>query len=76
MFIPAGFFVAFLLPGLDYRLGWSRTFLGALPLWLLLLSRTLVLVGLLMVVWVMKVNSFASRTIQVEVGQRVISTGP
>jgi len=26
--------------------------------------------------WVMKVNSFASRTIQVEAGQRLISRGP
>jgi protein-S-isoprenylcysteine O-methyltransferase Ste14 len=67
---------AFLLPGLDYRLGWSRTSLGAVPLWLMLLSQALVLGGLLLEVWVMKVNSFASRTIQVEAGQRVISTGP
>src|SRR5208283_5466175 len=70
------FFAAFLLPGLDYRLGWSRTFLGGVPLWLLLLSQVLVLGGFLFVVWVMKVNSFAARTIQVEAGQRVISTGP
>lgn len=26
------FFAAFLLPGLDYRFGWSRTSLGAVPL--------------------------------------------
>ena len=67
------FFAAFLLPGLDYRWGWSRTSLGAAPLWLTLLSQALVLSGFLLVVWVMKVNSFASRTIQVEVGQRVVS---
>jgi len=70
------FFAAFLLPGLDHRLHWSRTYLSAVPLWLMVLSQALVLGGLLLVVWVMKVNSFASRTIQVEVGQRVISTGP
>ena len=29
-----------------------------------------------MTIWVMTVNSFASRTIQVEPGQQVISTGP
>ena len=69
-------FTAFLLPGLDYRWGWSRTALGAVPLWLTLLSQALVLGGLLLVVWVMKVNSFASRTIQVEAGQKVISIGP
>ncbi len=33
------FLVAFLLPGLDYRFGWSRTFLGGVPLWLELLSQ-------------------------------------
>jgi protein-S-isoprenylcysteine O-methyltransferase Ste14 len=70
------FLAAFLLPGLDYRWGWSRTFLGAVPVWLILLSQVLVLGGFLLVFWVMKVNSFTSRTIQVEAGQKVISTGP
>jgi protein-S-isoprenylcysteine O-methyltransferase Ste14 len=70
------FFAAFLLPGLDYRFGWSRTFLRPMPLWLMLLSQALVLGGLFFVVWAMKTNSFASRTIQVETGQEVISTGP
>src|SRR5208337_1298206 len=70
------FLAAFLLPGLDYRWGWSRTFFGGVPLWLILVSEVLVLGGFLLVFWVMKVNSFASRTIQVEAGQKVISTGP
>jgi len=70
------FFAAFLLPGLDYRFGWSRSFLGAAPLWLTLLAQVLILGGLLFVFWVLKVNSFAARTIQVEAGQRVISSGP
>ncbi|MFI5097263.1 MAG: methyltransferase family protein [Candidatus Acidiferrales bacterium] len=70
------FLVVFLLPGLDYRRGWSRTFLGGVPLWLILLSLALILGGILLVIWVMKVNSFALRTIQVEAGQKVISTGP
>jgi protein-S-isoprenylcysteine O-methyltransferase Ste14 len=70
------FFTAILLPGLDYRIGWSRTFLGAVPLWLSLLSQALVFSGLILMFRVMQVNSFASRTIQVEVGQPVISKGP
>lgn len=65
-----------MLPGLDYRFGWSRTSLGPVPLWLMLLSQVLVLGCFLLVFWVMRVNSFASRTIQVEAGQKVISTGP
>ena len=64
------FLVAFLLPGLDYRFGWSRTLLGGVPLWLEALSQALVLGALLFVMWVMKTNSFAARTIQVEAGQR------
>ena len=70
------FFPCFLLPGLDYRFGWSRTFLRPVPLWFTLLSQALVLGGFPLVFWVMKVNSFASRTIQVEAGQKVISSGP
>jgi protein-S-isoprenylcysteine O-methyltransferase Ste14 len=70
------FFVVYLLPGLDRRMGWSRVWAGPVPPWLSLLSDALVLLGLLFVVWVMRVNSFASRTIQVEAGQKVISRGP
>lgn len=70
------FFAAFLIPGLDYRWGWSRNFLGGMPMWVVLLSQALVLSGILLAFWVLKVNSFASRTIQVEPGQRVISAGP
>lgn len=69
-------FAIFLLPGFDYRLGWSRTLLGAVPLWLSLISDALILAGLFVVFWVGKVNSFASRTVEVEPGQRVISSGP
>ncbi len=65
------FFGSLLIPGLDYRFGWSRV-----PLWLTILSQVFVSAGYLITLWVMKENSFASRTVQVEEGQRVISTGP
>lgn len=71
-----GFFAIFLLPGFDRRLGWSRRLVGAVPPWLSLVSIALILGGLVLLFWVMKVNSFASRTIQVEAGQTVISSGP
>jgi len=61
----------FLLPGLDHRFGWSH-----LPLWLTILSQTVVFGSWVMMYWVMKVNSFAASTIEVEPGQCVISTGP
>lgn len=70
------FAVAFLIPGFDWRYGWSNTYFGAVPLWLTLLSEALVLGGYFFVVWVLTVNSYASRTIRVEASQRVVSTGP
>jgi len=70
------FFAVFLLPGLDYRFGWSRKLVGEVPLWLTVLSDVLVVSGWLFVFWVLKVNTFASRTIRVEAGQKVISSGP
>ena len=66
----------FVLASLDYRYGWSRHYFGAQPLWLKVLSPALVLGGLMLMLWVFTVNSFASRTIQVEASQRVISAGP
>src|SRR5215470_3824513 len=75
-FLRPLFVAVLVLPGLDYRFGWSRAYLGGVPLWLTLLSDALVIASFLWVVWVMKVNSFASRTIQVEQGQTVVSTGP
>ncbi len=64
-------FASLLIPGLDYRFGWSRV-----PLWLTILSQVFFFAGYLITLWVMKENSFASRTVQVEEGQKVISTGP
>jgi protein-S-isoprenylcysteine O-methyltransferase Ste14 len=69
-------FPAFLLPGLDYRFGWSRAFPGPVPLWLTLFSLAVFPGCYLWFFWVVKVNRYASRTIQVEAGQTVIATGP
>jgi protein-S-isoprenylcysteine O-methyltransferase Ste14 len=63
--------VVYLLPGLDHRFGWSHS-----PLWLTILSQAIVFGSYLMTFWVMKVNRFAAATIQVEPGQKVISSGP
>src|SRR5271167_573198 len=60
------FVAAFLIPGLDHRLGWSRALLGDVPLWLSLVAEVLVAGSLLMVFWVFRVNNFAGRTIEVE----------
>jgi protein-S-isoprenylcysteine O-methyltransferase Ste14 len=63
--------VAFVLPGLDHRFGWSHQ-----PLWITIFSQAVVFGGFAMTLWVVKVNRFAARTIQVEPGQEVISSGP
>lgn len=73
---PLMFPACFVLSGLDYRFGWSRAVLWPVPVWLTLLSDAWVLGGVLLIVWVMRVNSFAARTIQVEAGQPVVSSGP
>jgi protein-S-isoprenylcysteine O-methyltransferase Ste14 len=70
------FFLVLLLPCLDYRFGWTRAHLRAVPLWLELLAQALFLGGYLLVVWTLNVNRFAARTIRVEPGQQVISAGP
>jgi protein-S-isoprenylcysteine O-methyltransferase Ste14 len=70
------YLVAFLLPGFDYRWGWSRTLMGDVPLWLTVFSLAMVLSSLLLIFWVLYVNRFASRIVEVEAGQTVISHGP
>jgi protein-S-isoprenylcysteine O-methyltransferase Ste14 len=65
------FLATFLIPGFDFRFGWSQ-----MPLWLIILSQALVLAGYSIVAWVFKVNSYASRIVQVETGQKVVTTGP
>jgi protein-S-isoprenylcysteine O-methyltransferase Ste14 len=63
--------LVFLIPGLDQRFGWS-----SVPWLLVVISDFLVLSGYLMFFLVMKENSYASRIIEVQERQTVISTGP
>jgi len=63
--------LTFLIPGFDHRFGWS-----SVPTWLVALSDALVLAGYLIFFLTVRENSFAARTIRVEEGQRVITTGP
>ena len=67
---------AFALAGLDFRFGWSREWLGGVPMWLVAAGQVMAVAGYWLVFWVMKTNSFASTTIQVETGQRVVRSGP
>jgi len=64
------FISIFVIPGLDYRLGWS-----SVPAWAIILADILVLAGYFTIVRVFKENSYASRIIEVNAGQKVIDTG-
>lgn len=70
------FLIGFVLPGFDFRFGWSRGLVGELPAWLSALADAAILSGILCIAWVLEVNSYAGRTIRVESAQTVISTGP
>jgi len=65
------FAIGFLLPGLDRRFGWSNV-----PFGLVLAADAIVLLGYALVFLVFKENSYAGRTIRVEKGQKIVTTGP
>jgi len=67
----AVFIVAYLIPGLDYRFGWSNV-----PVWLELFSLLMVLLGYLLIFAVFRENTYTSRVVEVAAGQTVIDTGP
>jgi protein-S-isoprenylcysteine O-methyltransferase Ste14 len=65
------FLATFLIPGFDFRFHWSQV-----PVAVIILADILVLAGYLIVALVFKANTYASRIIEVEKGQKVITTGP
>jgi protein-S-isoprenylcysteine O-methyltransferase Ste14 len=65
------FLIAFLVPGFDYRFGWSLV-----PPEISLAADVFVFLGYLLIFLVFRENSYAGRTVQVDKGQKVISTGP
>ncbi len=62
--------VAFILSAFDFRYGWSRV-----PMWLSILAAALFLVGYTLYVEVLRENAYLARTVEVQEGQKVISTG-
>ena len=66
------FFVSlFVVPGLDFRFGWSNV-----PPVVSLISDGLVALGFYFVFLVFRENSYTRATIEVSSGQKVITTGP
>ena len=69
---PAGlvFMAGFVLAGLDFRFGWSDV-----PLPVVIAASVIFLIGYGLYAEVMRENAYLSRTVKVEEGQTVISTG-
>lgn len=65
------FLIAFTIPGLDRRFGWSE-----LPVEMVIAADILVFLGYALIFLVFRENSYAGRTVQVEKGQKVVSSGP
>ena len=59
------------LPALDHRFGWSPV-----ATVVSIIDDALIVLSFVLFFWVMKSNSYAASTIQVEEGQPVVSTGP
>ena len=64
------FLVGFILAGLDFRFGWSK-----LPGWVNVLGAALFLASYVLYAEVLRENAWLSRTIEVQAGQTVVSTG-
>jgi protein-S-isoprenylcysteine O-methyltransferase Ste14 len=65
------FFIGLLIPGLDFRYHWSTV-----PVFLVVLSDLIILVAYINVFYVFRINQYASRIVEIEENQQVITTGP
>ena len=64
------FLVGFVLSALDFRFGWS-----SVPMWATVTAAVVFLVGYGLYAEVMRENAYLSRTVEVQEGQKVVSTG-
>ncbi len=64
------FVAGFVLPGFDFRFGWSN-----MPVWLVVTGVVLLEAGYVLFILVMKENSYASRIIEIQENQKLIDTG-
>lgn len=65
------YLAAFLLPGFDKRFGWSDV-----PAWVSIAAQIVVTASLAFIFLVYKINTYASRVIEVQEEQQVITSGP
>ena len=64
------FILSFIIPGLDRRFGWSE-----IPLEVIIAADAVVLGGYLLIFVVFRQNSYASRIVEIDKEQKVITTG-
>jgi len=64
------FLSGFVIPGLDKRFGWSDV-----PIYIVLITDIIILLGYLLIFFVFRQNSYASRVVEVDKSQKVITTG-
>jgi len=69
--VNLSFSAVIVVSALDHRFAWS-----SVPLQAVLAGDALVVLGQLIIFFVFRVNTFAAQTVEVEAGQKVISTGP
>ena len=62
--------VGFVVSALDFRFGWSNV-----PVWCVILASVLFLAGYALFAEVTRENAYLSRTVEVQEGQKVVSTG-
>ncbi|NTW71170.1 MAG: isoprenylcysteine carboxylmethyltransferase family protein [Eubacteriaceae bacterium] len=62
--------LAFLIPGLDFRLGWSQV-----PIWLSIAGYGIILCGFSLYYTSMHQNHYASRILEIQPGQKLIDNG-
>lgn len=65
------YLLAFLLPGFDRRFGWSHV-----PVGVVVTADVLIMLGYGLFILVLRENRFASRIVEVQEGQRIVTTGP
>ena len=64
------FLGGFVVAGLDYRYGWSYV-----PMWAVIVAAAILLISYGFYAEVMRENTYLSRTIEVQEGQKVVETG-
>jgi protein-S-isoprenylcysteine O-methyltransferase Ste14 len=70
-FVATGSIATILFPAIDHRFGWS-----VVPNFAVITGDVLIALGFAMFYVVFRENSFASSTVEIHEGQKVISTGP